>query len=95
MHLEDNHRGINSLSSYIEQRLYYVVGETFLTRYIIKNGANCIGKASRTKLKREPGKQILTNYPKYRYVMDLSELPKELYTNKTSYLFSIIEHFSK
>ena len=42
LHLEDNHRGINSLRSYIEQRLYYVIGATFITSYIIKNCANVL-----------------------------------------------------
>ena len=48
------------------------------------------------KLKRESSKQILTFYPKQRYIMDLTELPIELkINNKYNYLFNIIDHFSK
>ena len=43
------------------------------------------------KLKRESSKQILTFYPKQRYIMDLTELPIELkINNKYNYLFNII-----
>ena len=48
------------------------------------------------KLKRESSKQILTFYPKQRYIMDSTELPIELkINNKYNYLFNIIDHFSK
>ena len=48
------------------------------------------------KLKRESSKQILTFYPKQRYIMDLTELPIELkINNKYNYLFNIIDQFSK
>ena len=46
-------------------------------------------------MKRETPKQILTYYPKQRYLMDLTELPLELKKdNNYSYLFNIIDHFS-
>lgn len=70
-------------------------GATFLTNYILKNCVTCLGKTRKVKIKREPSKQILTYYPRQRYVMDLSELPYELNKSKTIYLFCIIDHFSK
>jgi len=93
-HSADNHRGIKSLRNYIEKRGYYIDGSTFLNEYIIKNCDICIAKSTRNKLKRETCKQIITYYPRQRYVMDLSELPFEISKDK-NYLFSIIDHFSK
>ena len=88
LHSEDGHREINSSRNYIIQRNFYVDGATILTNYILKNCATCLEKTRRVKLKREPSKQILTFYPRQRYVMDLSELHNR-------YLFCIIDHFSK
>ena len=95
LHKEDNHRGIKSLRNYLLERGYYIEGSTFLINYILKNCITCIGKASRTKLKREPTKQIITYYPKQRYVMDITEVPDELISDTRKYLFCIIDHFSK
>ena len=50
-----------------------------------------MGKTTRNKLKRETCKQIITYYPRQRYVMDISELPLDISKDK-SYLFSIIDH---
>ena len=53
-----------------------------------------MGKTTRNKLKRETFKQIITYYPRQKYVMDISELPLDINKDK-SYLFNIIDHFSK
>ena len=53
-----------------------------------------MGKITRNKLKRETCKQIITYYPRQRYVMDISELPLDINKDK-SYLFNIKDHFSK
>ena len=53
-----------------------------------------MGKTTRNKLKRESCKQIITYYPRQRYFMDISELPLDISKDK-SYLFSIIDNFSK
>ena len=46
--------------------------------------------------KRVPTKQIIFSIPKERYVMDLTYLPLDLFTNiKIKYLFNLIDHFSK
>ena len=95
MHSDDSRRRINSLRKYITQRNFYEDGATFLTNYNLKNCVEGLGKTRRVTLKREPSKQILTYYPKQRYVMDLSELPYEINKNKNIYLFCIIDHFSK
>ena len=95
LHRSDNHRGINSLRNYVTQKGYYIEGLTFLANYIIKSCAVCLEKASRIKLKKESVKQILTSFPKERYVMDLSELPLELCREKKLYLFCMIDHFSE
>ena len=94
-HKADNHRGINSLRNYVTEMGYYIDGITYLANYIIKSCAVCLGRSSRTKLKRETVKQIITKFPKQRYVMDLTELPFELCIKEKLYLFCIIDHFSK
>ena len=95
MHKEDNHRGINSLRNYVSEKGYYVEGITFLSNYILKSCVICLAKSSSVKLKREPPKQIIINYPKNRYVMDLAELYLEFQKIKKLYLSCIIDHFSK
>ena len=66
-----------------------------MTDYIVKNCVSCSGK-NKTKIKREPSKQIITYYPRQRYIMDITELPIELkLSSKYIYLLNIIDHFSK
>ena len=68
---------------------------TILTKYTVKNCLSCSGK-NKNKIKREPPKQIITYFPRQRYIMDLTELPIELKENTNyKYLFNIIDHFSK
>ena len=51
-------------------------------------------KKNKNSLKREPCNQIITYYPKQRFIMDLTELHDELNEKKKS-LLNIIGHFSK
>ena len=95
IHKEDGHRGITSLRKYLNNNNIFIEGVNFLTEYTVKNCESCAEK-NKTKYKREPAKQIITFYPKQRYIMDLTELPKELKTNNNFiYLLDIIDHFSK
>ena len=95
IHKEDGHRGITSLRQYLYNNNIFIEGINFLTEYIVKNCESCVEK-NKTKYKREPAKQIITFYPKQRYIMDLTELPKELKTNNNYiYLLDIIDHFFK
>ena len=95
LHIEDGHKGSTSFRNYILKNNIYFQGLTFLIDYIIKNCAPWSVK-NKEILKREPSKQIITYYPRERYVMDLTELPLELKRNTNyNYLFNIIEHFSK
>ena len=56
--------------------MMYIEGSSFLTEYIIKNCIQCNEKRG-ISFKREPAKQIITYYPKQRYIMDISELSKD------------------
>ena len=94
LHIEDGHRGIKSLRNYILQRGYYIDGSTYLIDKTINYCNICLAKTERIKLKKEPGKQIITHYPRKRFVMDLLELPNDITTDKL-YLFCIKDHFSK
>jgi hypothetical protein len=95
IHIEDGHKGITSLRNYLVYNNIYFEGSTFLTDYIVKNCTSCSGK-NKTKLKREPSKQIITFYPKQRYIMDLTEIPIDLKSNNDfNYIFNIVDHFSK
>lgn len=68
---------------------------TFLIDYVSKNCNICVQK-NKNNIKREPCTQIITYYPKQRFVMVLTELPEELNeTKEKNYHFNIIDHFSK
>ena len=95
LHKEEGHRGIVSLREYLHNNNIYFEGSSFLTEYIVKTCKSCAEK-TKTKYVREPSKQIITYYPKQRYIMDLTEIPIELkFNNNFNYLFNIIDHFSK
>ena len=95
LHKEDIHKGISSLRQYLINNNIFFEGSTILTDYIVKNCVSCSGK-NKTKIKREPSKQIITYYPRQRYIMDITELPIELkLSSKYIYLLNIIDHFSK
>ena len=76
IHKEDGHRGITSLRQYLYNNNIFIEGINFLTEHTAKNCESCAEK-NKTKYKKEPAKQIITFYPKQRYIMDLTELPKE------------------
>ena len=47
-------------------------------------------------IKREPSVQIITNYPKQRYVGDLADIPFEFRKNNNyKYTFTTIDHLNK
>ena len=95
IHKDDGHKGIASLRQYLSNNNIYFKGITYLTEYVVKNCTSCAGK-NKNKLKRESPKQIITFYPRQRYIMDITELPIELKSiTKYIYLFNIIDHFSK
>ena len=73
----------------------YLEGITFIIKYIVNNCEFCDEKDKKT-MKIEKPKQVLAYYPRQRYIIDLSELPIKLKKNCIySYLFNIIDHFSK
>ena len=76
LHKEEGHRGIVSLREYLHNNNIYFEGSSFLTEYIVKTCKSCAEK-TKTKYVREPSKQIITYYPKQRYIMDLTEIPIE------------------
>ena len=77
LHKEDEHRGITSLRNYLYDNNIYIEGSSFLTDYTVKQCSSCAQK-NKTKYKRKPAKQIITYFPKQRYIMDITELPVEL-----------------
>ena len=95
LHKEEGHRGISSLREYLYNNNIYFEGCSFLTEYIVKTCKSCAEK-NKTKYVRKPSKQIITYYPRQRYIMNLTEIPIELKSNNNfNYLFNIIDHFSK
>ena len=88
-HIEDLHRGISSLRNILKDKLIFLEGSTNITKYIVKSCIKCSQK-NKNVLKREPSGQIITYYPRQRYVIDLTELPEEFYENKSKiYLFDL------
>ena len=96
LHKEEGHKGINSLRTYLLTKMIYIEGATFILNNIINNCISCNEKKG-IPFKRGPPKQIITYYPKQRYVMDLTDIPKDIQKgNKEKlYLFNIIDHFYK
>ena len=96
LHIEEGHKGLNSLRKYLLMKMIYIEGCTFITDYVVKNCTTC-NKKRGIPFKSDQPKQIITYYPKQRYIMDLTELPKDLLKEKEEkfYLFNIIDHFSK
>ena len=96
LHKEDGHKGIASLRNYLYSNNIFLEGSSYLIKYIIQNCISCSEKNKKSLLKREPAKQILTFYPKQRYIMDITDIPNELKLNNNyKYIFNIIDHFSK
>ena len=73
LHKEEGHWGISSLREYLYNNIYFE-RSSFLTEYIVKTCKSCAEK-NKTKYVRGPSKQIITYYPKQRYIMDLTEYP--------------------
>ena len=95
LHIETNHRSYYYLRNYIKNKHFYYKGITNDINNIINNCSLCKMKGN-IKLKNEPTKQILCNYPRQRYVGDLTDLPYQFRkNNKFKYIFTIIDHFSK
>ena len=67
IHKEDGHRGITSLRNYLYNNNIFIEGVNYLTEYTVKNCESCAEK-NKTKYKREYAKQIITFYPKLRYI---------------------------
>ena len=62
---------------------------------LIKNCSICTMK-SNTLLKKEPSLQIISNYPKQRYVGDLTDIPYQFRVNNDyKFIFTIVDHFRK
>ena len=80
----------------LEENNIFFVGSSFLIGCVVKNCISFGEKNKKSVLKREPGKKILTFYPKQRYIIYITEIPNELKLNsKYLYLFNIIDHFFK
>ena len=90
------HRGIATLYKLI-------LNQNFIWYNIFKDVKNYINicpsciEVHKNNLKKLPVKQILSNSPRERYVMDLMEIDAEIddIYQKYNYILNIIDHFSK
>ena len=74
---------------------YYYRGYINDIKYIIANCPSCNQKNFKF-YKREKCKTIIFNFPKDRYIMDLTDLPYYIdMVDKYKYICNIINHFSK
>ena len=74
---------------------YYYRGYINDIKYIIFNCPVCCEK-NINFYKRESCKTIIFDYPKDRYVLDLTDLPFYIdIQDENKYLLNIIDHFSK
>ena len=90
------HRGIATLYKLI-------LNQNFIWYNIFKDVKNYINicpsciEVHKNNLKKLPVKQILSNSPRERYVMDLMEIDAEIddIYQRNNYILNIIDHFSK
>ena len=96
LHEMSCHRGIASLYNLIlDQNFYWINIFTDIKNYI-NNCPICL-QLHKNNLKKLPVKQILSNLPRERYVMDLMEIDAvidDVY-QRYNYILNIIDHFSK
>ena len=95
IHIATNHRSYFYLRYYIRQR-HYFYKEIYNDIINTINSCNVSKLKANIKVKNESTKQILCNYPRQRYVGDLTDLPYQFRKNNNfKYIFTIIDHFSK
>lgn len=65
-------------------------------KYITEKYVICKIKSKNVKLAKKEFKQFLFQYPKERYILDLTDIPNKIdNTSYKKYLLNIIDHFSK
>ena len=95
IHEENNHRNWEDTRKEFKKQRYYYRGYINGIKYIISKCPTCYQKNSNF-YKREPSKTIVFDYPRDRYVLDLTDLPVNIdIKDQFKYLFNIIDHFSK
>ena len=96
IHKNLNHSNHNIVRKEIIKNNYFFKGITKTVKHICKNCAICNIKSNIKIQKREKTKLIIFNKPKYRYIIDLTDIPTELTIGTNyKYLINIIDHFSK
>ena len=90
------HRGINTLYNLIKDQDFIWFGIFKDLKFYIKNCIIC-QQLHKNINKKSPVKQILSNAPKERYVVDLLEIDKNIDDNlqRYKYILNIIDHFTK
>ena len=95
LHEENNHCNWEDTRKEFKKQGYYYRGYINDIKYIITKCPTCYQKNANFYT-REPSKTIVFDYPRDRYVLDLTELPFNLdIKDEYKYLLNIIEHFSK
>ena len=89
LHILSCHRGINTLYNLVWKNIFYDL------KSYIKNCPIC-EQIHKNIYKKPPIKQILTNFPKERYVADLIEIDKDIDDSyqRYKYILNIIDHFT-
>ena len=95
IHVQKNHRNWEDTRKEMKKLRYYYKGYVNDIKYIISNCPVCCEK-NINFYKRESCKTIIFDYPKDRYVLDLTDLPLYIdIQDECKYLLNIIDHFSK
>ena len=95
IHQNINHRNWEDTRKEFKKQRYYYRGYINDIKYIISNSPTCYQKNANF-YKRESSKTIIFDYPRDRYVLDITDLPFYIdIQDEYKYLLNIIEHFSK
>ena len=95
IHEENNHRNWEDTRKEFKKLRYYYRGYINDIKYVISKCPSCYQKNANF-YKRESCKTIVFDYPRDRYVLDLTDLPFNIdLQDKFKYLLNIIDHFSK
>ena len=95
IHIKNNHRNWEDTRKEFKKLRYYYRGYINDIKYIIANCPSCNQKNFKF-YKRENCKSIIFDFPKDRYIIDLTDLPYYIdIVDKYKYICNIIDHFSK
>lgn len=96
LHIDNGHPSCERLRKKLESIHIFYYNYIEDIKYITEKCVICKIKSKNIKLEKKEFKPILFQYPKERYVLDITDIPNNIdNTSYKKYLLNIIDHFSK